>query len=545
MFLNWFYNLSLAKKLISTFFIVMSFTVFLGIFSIARLRIENDNLAVMSNRWVPSIQLLADLSAETRNLRRLETLYILSPPDDRREYDAKRASSLQQIEKDLAAYGALASLPEEKELFQGFSKEWRAYLENHNEVMRLSLAGETANAMSLSNGGANSTFESAAQKLTKSRELTAAGARGAADGGARIYVNSRNLILALILASFLVGGWLINFIVRKVTCRSLWWALKSLENVANGDLRQEIRVKSTEEIGAIFSSLKKIIDKLREFSGEVNHLTRTLSDNSKALISTTETMNRSAHEQAGETEQLANAVLEMSQTLQDMAGTADQASRASKDTSEAANNGLTTVAEVMQEMRKIVESMQESSETIGKLGASSAQIGDIVSTIEEVADQTNLLALNAAIEAARAGEHGRGFAVVADEVRALAERTAKATREIGSMIKTIQSDTDLAVTCMTASRKEADGGLVKAQDASRALERIVEASNKSMDLIQVIAAATEEQSAVTAKVSSNIETIASGTRYAESSAGLIQESAQDLARLSGDLERAAAWFKVA
>ena len=356
---------------------------------------------------------------------------------------------------------------------------------------------------------------------------------------------SRAVLVGLMAASIAVCGWVNYFIVFRVVYKSLWWAIKTLETVAEGDLTKNIKVKSNEEIGQIFLATKKMIEKMREVSKHINELNHSLADSSKALLETTESMNNSAHQQTAQTEQVASAVMEMSQTLGDVEHNTELAATASQHTSEAARDGFSTVAEVMDEMRKIVNTVQESSVTIGKLGQSSCEIGEIVATIEEVADMTNLLALNAAIEAARAGEHGRGFAVVADEVRSLAERTGKATHEITAMIKAIQADTTQAVDSMTNSKKQADEGLVKAEEASMALERIVEASRESVSMMSVIATATQDQLAVSEKVTSCVEQIASGTRTTECAAEQIQGKARHLSELSAELEVTVSWFKVA
>ncbi len=544
--MQWFYNLGLAKKLSMTFFIVMSFTVFIGAFSIYRMARFDNSLAEISSGLLPKTELLGRVATGIEVVRGLEMEYIISETEGRKSLLEKQMSvALESIGSNGKQYEQLASLPEEKKLYESFRNAWNGYLPLHARIMELSRNGNREEATTLLRGDARNVFEKVRTELETNGKRISELARNAESAGKGLYTSSRNLIIGLTVACLLIGLWLIHFIVRRVTLGSLWWALKTLDRVSEGDLTQNIKVKSTEEIGQLFTGIKKIIDKLREFSNHVNELTHSLATSSKELLSTTESMNRSAHEQTGQTEQVASAVIEMSQTFVDVATNAEKASHASRETSDAARNGFSTVEDVMAEMRKIVHSVEESSVTIGKLGQSSRKIGDIIATIEEVADQTNLLALNAAIEAARAGEHGRGFAVVADEVRALAERTGMATKEISGMIKAIQQDTALAVTSMMTSKREVDSGLSKAEEARLALEQIVEVSTRSMDMIHQIATATEEQSAVTEQVSANVEMIAQGTRSSESAADQIQESAKQLAKLSEDLEETARWFKVA
>ncbi len=544
--MQWFYNLGLAKKLTLTLVVVLSFSILMGVFSIIRLSKANGFTTELAEQWVPKNVILGNLAASCEKLRGLELKHIaFSTKADRDQAEQEIGAVLEQSKKDFTALEPLISTPEEKALLAGLRQSWAGFLEQHDRAMQASRLDKDAEAMAICGGAARVSFDKTRGLIDGYIGLAAKKTAAVNSESRETCATTRNLIIVLMAASLIFGLWLTYFIVHKVVCRSLWWALKSLERVADGDLTQNIKVKSTEEIGQIFTAIKKIVEKLREFSAHVNELTHSLGSSSTELLSTTEQMNRSTHEQAGQTDHVASAVMEMSQTFIDVASTAEGASTASKETSEAAQEGYSTVAEVMKEMDTIVSSMEASSVTIGKLGQSSRKIGDIVATIEEVADMTNLLALNAAIEAARAGDHGRGFAVVADEVRALAERTGKATKEIDAMIKAIQHDTAQAVTSMMASRKQADEGLLKAQEASRALGRIVEASGKSMDMIQLIAAATEEQSAVAGQVSTSVELIANGTRSSESAAEHIQESAHNLAQFSQELEEAATWFKVA
>jgi methyl-accepting chemotaxis protein len=311
----------------------------------------------------------------------------------------------------------------------------------------------------------------------------------------------------------------------------------------------------------VISRVNSTVDMLKDIAQGEGDLTKRLSVNGNDELSELATWfntfvvniqniivavkaSQGAQEQAMQTEQVATAMTEMSQTIVDVARNAGDAAGASHDASETAAKGREVVDGAVQGMLKIAKTVSEASESIGTLGESSSEIGNIIQVIDEIADQTNLLALNAAIEAARAGEHGRGFAVVADEVRKLAERTGKATKEIAEMIEKIQTDTDLSVSSMQTGKKEVQGGVELAEEARKSLDLIVKSSDKGETMVHRIAAASEEQSSAAEQVSQNMENILNIARHSAQSTGQIKTTSQELERLSLELQRMIQLFKV-
>ncbi|MDP2381765.1 MAG: methyl-accepting chemotaxis protein, partial [Nitrospirota bacterium] len=221
-----------------------------------------------------------------------------------------------------------------------------------------------------------------------------------------------------------------------------------------------------------------------------------------------------------------------------------KAATLAQETVQTAKNGGSVVADTISGMQHLSEAVSNSATIIAELGKSSDQIGEIVRVIEDIADQTNLLALNAAIEAARAGEQGRGFAVVADEVRKLAERTTKATKEIGDMIRQIQHDTRGAVDSMQQGTQKVSGGVELVNKTGEALTRIVQMVSESADMIRQIAVASEEQSVATQQIANDIENVAKVTKESASGANESAKASHDLSQLAVELQGIVGSFKV-
>jgi methyl-accepting chemotaxis protein len=311
-----------------------------------------------------------------------------------------------------------------------------------------------------------------------------------------------------------------------------------------GDLTRQITVRSNDEFGLLADEINWLVDKIRKIISLIAQTSEQVSSSATQLQSSAVQMATGAEEVAAQVDTVATAGEEMSATSADIAQNCHLASEGSQKASAAAVAGARVVDETIVVMNSIAERVKSSAHAVESLGSRSDQIGEIVGTIEDIADQTNLLALNAAIEAARAGEQGRGFAVVADEVRALAERTTRATREIGEMIKAIQQETRGAVIAMEEGVSEVAKGSMKAADSGRALELILQQINDVNLQIHQVATAAEEQTATTSEISNNMQqitdVIVQTSRGAQDSAS----AANHLSTLAGDLKRIVNQFKI-
>jgi methyl-accepting chemotaxis protein len=320
--------------------------------------------------------------------------------------------------------------------------------------------------------------------------------------------------------------------------------VETMQRLADGDFTAKINSNYKGDHALIKESINNMADAISAALKDVHMAVLATSSAGNQISSSTEEMAAGAHEQTQHAMEVAKSVDEMTKTILENTKSALLAAEAAQRAGSKASEGDNIVSETITGMRKIELVVKKAADTVYELGKNSDQIGEIIQVIDDIADQTNLLALNAAIEAARAGEQGRGFAVVADEVRKLAERTTKATKEIANMIKKIQRDTTEAVDSINEGTKEVENGMSMAQKAGKSLSEIISEANNVSDIVSQVAAANEQQSTAAEDIAHSIETISNVTQ--ESAAGIhqIARSAEDLGRLTTNLEKLVGKFRI-
>ncbi len=330
------------------------------------------------------------------------------------------------------------------------------------------------------------------------------------------------------------------FMLRKTISQPIATLVGLFQKVASGDLTVRMETKREDEIGQLSASFNTVTGNLQKLVKECAASSQQVAAAASEIASSAEEMASGLSKQEEQTGQVSAAVEEMSASVVEVARKAADAAQAAEDSGKQATNGGAVVHQTIEEMKQIASQVTDSAKAVGALGQKSEQIGQIISVINDIADQTNLLALNAAIEAARAGEHGRGFAVVADEVRKLAERTTQATEEVAKSIREIQTGTGDSVQIINASTNKVSKGVDLANSAGSALETIVSGSKSLQGMVQSIATASQQQSAAGEQIAKSVEQISAVTR--ESTAGAQQaaqaatqlsEQAQNLATLVG------------
>ncbi len=330
---------------------------------------------------------------------------------------------------------------------------------------------------------------------------------------------------------------------KKYLERSTKAILKEMNEFANGDLTVKLQIEKDDDIGKLFDGFNRTVERFNQI---ILHITESISVAASASIeisASIEEMSAGAHEQSAQSSEVAAAMEQMAATILETTQNTLAAAEAADSAGVIAKEGSKGVSDTITGIESIAKVVSESTEIVEELGANSDKIGEIIQVIDDIADQTNLLALNAAIEAARAGEQGRGFAVVADEVRKLAERTSKATKEIEQTITQIQQQTEKAVISMQKGRDETISGKELAQQAGVKLVEILKATDQVSNVVTQVSAASEEQSATAEEISLNVDGI---NKVTEETAGAISQIARatdDLSHLNENLQNMVSQFR--
>jgi twitching motility protein PilJ len=395
---------------------------------------------------------------------------------------------------------------------------------------------------------ANARIERAAMALTQRYQ----NARPPAVTGERSYT----LVLAMLAAALVVLALLMVAFVRarkdsqtadvhaeqnERNQQAILRLLDELSNLADGDLT--VRATVTEDItGAIADSINYAIEALRELVVTIKDSAILVDAAAKQSEATAHHMVRASETQARQAVAATNAIAQLNQSVEEVAGNAERCSDVARHAVEVSHKGGEAVRRTIDGMNTIRETIQDTSKRIKRLGESSQEIGNIVELIEEIAEQTNILALNASIEASRAGEASRGFAVVADEVQKLAERSTTATRKIEVLVSTIQSDTNEAVVSMERSTTDVVGGALLAENAGAALDEIEQVSHQIASLVQNISGSAREQTRAAATISHNMDVLREVSKNAKQSTTATSSAISKLSELASQLRRTVSGF---
>jgi methyl-accepting chemotaxis protein len=544
---------TLGKKLCLGFGVVLSFLVFSSAMGYVKARKVSRSEETTFRLSVPSMRAAIQLQRDLNQTQVKGRQTILAGSEPARLAATRKLfeETWTDVAKDMMVMDELAPKwgdPQNRERFSEVKKQLVILRGVQEEAINLAASGKK-NALARA-GNLSAERATPVNRAMKASLGTMADSFDKLVDQNRDELKAYNLALSLtiVLTTLLAlaAGVAVALLMSRRILRATRSLLVQAEAISTGDLTcEDLEIQSDDELGDLAAAINKM-------NGNLKRMIRAISENSLQVASASEELSSSASLQAqgadsqkDQTAQIAAAMQEMASTVQQVSENCERATEAAHRAAETAREGGTVVQQALAQMRSIAESVGGTARKIEELGKSSDRIGRVAAVIDDIADQTNLLALNAAIEAARAGEQGRGFAVVADEVRKLAERTTTATKEIAEMIATIQDGTKGAVQAMQIGSQQVQDGVSSTARAGESLQQIIRMSEEVGSMISQIDTAAAQQSQATAGVNQNMDRIAQVVKESAVAARESAKACQDLSELALALQNMVGSFKLA
>ncbi|MBA1290550.1 methyl-accepting chemotaxis protein [Pseudomonas japonica] len=519
--------------------------ILLGLVSLQKAKELDEAERFVETNVLPSIRLLGVLDREFVSIR-ANNARLRNPvePVERRTAAAQDVrQNRARIEEAMRQIEQLIITPQGREALNALKQQTAAYESQLDRYTDIVTAGNFEAAVAFSAADMRQSADGIEATLSNLIKVNTDKAARAGAQARAAYASAVTVVVSFILVGIAASIGLAMLFTRSLT-RPIQQAVTAAERIAANDLSQPITVEGTDEPARMMQAMADMQVKLREAIAMIADSSTRLAATSEEMHAVTEDAGRGLQRQNSEIEMAATAVTEMSAAVDEVAGNAAAASDAATRSTRAAEDGRSRVAETVQAINQMVSTVESTSGSVQTLAENAGAISKVLEVIRTIAEQTNLLALNAAIEAARAGEAGRGFAVVADEVRALAHRTQNSTREIAQMVEVIQSGTQAAVDSMQATSEQAQSTLGRAQGAGQALTAITESIGQINERNALIATAAEEQAQVAREVDQSLVSIRDLSGQTSEGARQTSIATAELSKLAVDLSRLVEQFKV-
>jgi len=537
-------NLNIAPRAFLGFAFIALLVVVLGVFAVNRMSIIRQSSVDMGSTQLPSVGFLGNVTENILRMRILSFRILVNrEPASLQEAETRIGVLTDKVRKAQASYAALSAGPEEDALYKVFSATLDNYMQAQREMMDLSRQNKIDEMRSLINTRIKDGTDQMGEQLGRLVAYNTEGAKAAGVVAEDNYNTAVNGIIAVSVVAALMTVLLAWLLTRSIVT-PLSRAVQAAETIAGGNLTKAIEIDGKDEPARLLGALSTMQSNLRKTIEQIAGSATQLGAAAEELSTVTEEASRGLQQQNNEIEQAATAVNEMTAAVEEVARNAVSTSEASNQSTQAAREGRDRVVETVDAIQTMTHDVQNTSLMIEGLATQGRDIGKVLDVIRAIAEQTNLLALNAAIEAARAGEAGRGFAVVADEVRALAHRTAQSTQEIEKMVAGIQNGTGEAVSSMQQSNQRTQSTLEMARAAGVALEQITQSIHLINERNLVIASASEEQAQVSREVDRNLVNIRDLATQSAAGANQTSAATHELSRLAVDLNAMVARFVI-